>query len=151
LSVDLAGSKQLSASTSGAGPTLSTNFTISAGAAATVAFDVQPSNAAAGAAITPAGQGKGTGGFSNPVPSELVSLSLVGTGTLSGNAPASTDGSGIATFSTLSVDLAGSEQLSASTSGAGPTLSTSFTISAGAAAAVAFDVQPSNAAAGATI
>jgi hypothetical protein len=144
LSVDLSGTKQLSASTGTLGPTLSANFTISAGAAATVSFDVEPSNAAAGAAIAPAVKVKVTDALANPVATELVSLSLVGTGTLSGYAPTATDGSGIATFSTLSVDLAGSKQLSASTTGAGPTLSTSFTISSGAAANLTFDVQPSN-------
>ncbi|HKQ57603.1 MAG TPA: putative Ig domain-containing protein, partial [Candidatus Eisenbacteria bacterium] len=126
-------------------------ITVVPAGAANVTFDVQPSNAAAGATITPAVQVKVTDAFSNPIPTELVSLSLVGSGTLSGYAPTATDGSGIAEFPTLSVDLAGSKQLSASTSGAGPTLSTNFTISAGAAANLTFDVQPTDAAVGAVI
>jgi len=151
LSVDLIGSKQLTA-TSGALPTAtSTAFTVSAAAASVVSFAVQPSDVVAGASIAPAVQVKVADSFGNGVSGAPVALSLVGTGTLSGGAATATDATGTATFAGLSVDLAGAKQLTAS-SGALPTAtSTAFNVSAAAASVVSFAVQPSDVVAGASI
>ncbi len=151
LSVDLSGSKQLSASSGVLTPAASASFTVSSAAAATLAFEVQPSSITAGATIAPAVQVKVTDAFGNGVPTELVSLSLVGTGTLTGGGAVATDAAGVATFAGLSVDLVGSKQLTATSGALTPPTSAAFTVSAAAAAALTFDVQPSNVVAGATI
>src|SRR4029079_2785760 len=127
------------------------DFDITAGAATSLTFDQQPSNAVAGVAIAPAVRVKVTDALGNPVAAEPVSLSLTGTGTLSGYAPTNTDAGGIATFSTLSVDLAGTKHLNASTTSLGPVASSDFDITAGAATSLTFDQQPSNAVAGVAI
>jgi hypothetical protein len=148
LSVDLAGTKHLDASAGSVGPVSSASFDITAAAPATLAFNVQPSNAVAGVAFSPAVQVKVTDGLGNAVAGQSVTLALVGTGTLSGYAPTVTDPSGVATFATLSVDLAGTKHLDASAGGAGPVSSANFDITAAAPATLAFTVQPSNAVAG---
>ncbi len=151
LSVDLAGTKQLHAASGSLGPVPSASFDLSPAAAANLAFDVQPSNTVAGVAIAPAVRAKVTDSFGNGVETELVSISLTGGGTLSGTLSQSTDGAGIATFPDLSVNLAGSKQLHATSGSLGPISSTSFTISAAAAANLTFDVPPGNAVAGVAI
>src|SRR5213076_2983976 len=94
------------------------------GPAAKLVFTVQPSNAAAGAMNTASG-------------------TLAGTKTVAA-------ASGVATFSTLSLNLVGTGYtLTATATGLTGATSSAFNISAGAAAKVVFTVQPSNAAAGA--
>src|SRR5206468_1040247 len=114
LSVNLVGSKQLTAS-SGALPTAtSAAFTVSPAAAAALAFTVAPSNVVAGVAIAPGVQVKVSDAFGNGVPATSVSLALAGTGTLTGGGALVSNAAGLATFSALSVNLAGSKQLTAS-------------------------------------
>ncbi len=124
---------------------------MSPAAAATVSFEVQPSNVTASATMAPAVQVKVVDGFGNAVPLELVSLSLVGTGTLTGGEATATDGNGIATFPDLTIDLAGSKQLLASSGALTPVASASFTVSADAPAAISFQVQPTDVLVGATM
>src|SRR5262249_42245063 len=89
--------------------------------------------------------------FGNAVPGQLVSLALVGTGTLTGGGATATSASGVATFAGLSVNLVGSKQLTAA-SGALPTVtSAAFTVSPAAPASLAFTVQPAPALVNATI
>src|SRR5205823_4625655 len=150
-SVDLAGSKQLSASSGALTPRTSTAFTVSAAAAASLAFTTQPSNVVAGATMSPGPRVKVVDAFGNGVAGAPVTLSLVGSGTLTGGAPVLSDATGTATFAGLSVDLVGSKQLTASTGVLTPVSSNAFTVSVGAASALVFFQQPSAIAAGATI
>ncbi len=151
LSVDLVGNKQLSATSGALTPATSASFTVSAATAAALTFEVQPTNVVAGAAIAPAVQLKVSDSFGNPVADEFVSLSLVGTGTLTGGGALATDASGLVTFSALSVDVVGNKQLSASSGALTPATSASFTVSAATASALTFEVQPSNVVASATM
>jgi hypothetical protein len=122
-------------------------FNISVGAASQVAFTVQPSNTVAGAFISPAvqvtiqdSQGNTTASTANVVlaiaPPNANGGSLAGTTTVAAVA-------GVATFSNLSIAKAGSGYALTATSGALPVVTSStFTIAAGAAAKLAFLVQP---------
>ena len=105
-----------------------------------VAFAQQPTNAAAGATISPAVTVQLQDAGANPVSiaGTTITLSLTsGSGTLSGTASRVTNASGLATFNDLSIDLAGSKQLTAASAGLASAVSGAFTITAGAAAAVA--------------
>src|SRR5205814_1532491 len=127
---------------------------ISGGAPAKLVFTVQPSNAAAGAAIAPAVQVAVQDAQGNTVTTATTSITLaIGTnpasGTLAGTKTVAAV-NGVATFSTLSLNLVGTGYtLSASGSGLTGAASNAFNISAGAGAKVVFTVQPSNAGAGA--
>ena len=151
LSVDVTGSKQLSAASGVLTPVTSAAFTVNAAAAATITFQVQPTDVAAGANIAPAVQVRVADAFGNGVPTELVSLSLVGTGTLTGGGATATDANGIATFAGLSIDVTGSKQLSAASGALTPVTSAAFTVNAAAAATITFQVQPTDVNAGANI
>lgn len=104
-------------------------ITVTAGAAAALAFDQPPTGVTAGATITPAVTVRVSDALGNGVAGEPVALSLIGTGTLSGGAAVATDGAGQATFAGLSVDREGTKQLSATAATAGPVLSDPFTVS----------------------
>jgi hypothetical protein len=165
LSVGIAGTYTLAATSTSLIPAASTGFTISApGGSAPVAvklaFLQQPSNATAGTTIAPAitvaiedSNGNTVTAASNPVTLALTSgTGLAGTLTV-------TPQNGVATFSTLSVSNAGTYTLAATTAGLTPATSTGFTISAAGggtpppptATKLAFVQQPSNASTGATI
>ena len=134
------------------------DFTASAtaGTATQLAFTVQPSNTTAGAVITPAVEVTIQDAFGNTVTgaTDVVSMAIAanpGGGTLSGTSPVSAV-SGVATFSDLSIDLAGVGYTLGATSPAltGAT-SAAFDITAGAPTQMVFTVQPSNTTAGAVI
>ena len=131
-------------------------FDISAGAAAKVVFTVQPSNAGAGAANTPAVQASVEDAQGNTVTTATTIITVaIGTnpasGILSGTMTVAAI-SGVATFSTLSLNKAGTGYtLTGSATGLTGATSTAFNISAGAEAKLVFTVQPSDAAAGAAI
>src|SRR5207253_1278691 len=114
-------------------------FNIGVGAAAKLVFAVQPSNAAAGAGITPAMQVAVQDAQGNPVTTATTSITVaIGTnpasGTLSGTTTVAAV-NGVATFSHLSIDKAGAGYtLTASASGLTSGTSSAFNISAGAAA-----------------
>src|SRR5262249_54712449 len=74
-----------------------------------------------------------------------------GEGTWRSGPPIASRASGIATFSTLSINLAGTKHLDASTGSLGPVASDAFDITAAAAASLSFDQQPTNAGAGVAI
>src|SRR5207249_3135785 len=114
-------------------------------------FTQQPSDATAGVAISPAVKVRATDSFGNNVPGAAVTLGLNGGGTLSGSNPQSTDANGVATFSNLSINLAGSKTVTASSGAATPVESSAFTISPTAASQVAFTQQPTDATAGVVI
>src|SRR5438445_424127 len=131
-------------------------FNIGAGAAAKLVFTVQPSNTAAGAAITPATQVAVQDAQGNTVTTATISITLaIGTnpasGTLAGTKTVAAV-NGVATFSTLSLNVVGTGYtLTAAATGLTGATSTAFNIGVGAAAKLVFTVQPSSAAAGAGI
>jgi hypothetical protein len=103
---------------------------------AKLAFVQQPSNATAGVSISPAVtvQLQDAGGASVAQANVSIALALgSGTGTLSGTATQPTNGSGMATFAGLSVNLAGTKTLSATSGLLTGATSSQFVISAGAA------------------
>ncbi len=154
LSIDIAGSKALRAASGSLQPDTSSVLTITAGSAKQLAFAQQPSNATAGTAIGPAvavqmkdslGNNVSTGGV-------LVTLTLTtGTGTLSGTTTQPTNGSGLATFGDLNINLAGSKNLTAMSGSLTATVSSAFTISPRPAKKLIVVQQPANSTAGAAI
>src|SRR5947208_7958495 len=118
-------------------------------------FTVQPSNAVAGAANSPAVQVAVQDAQGNTVTTATTNISVaIGTnpasGTLAGTKTVAAV-NGVATFSTLSLTLVGTGYtLTATATGLTGATSSAFNISAGPAAKVVFTVQPSNAAGGAT-
>ncbi len=106
-----AGSYTLTSAGTGLTSATSNSFTIAAGAATTLAFTVQPTNAIAGAAITPAVQVSIEDANGNVVTTATNAVTIAigtnpGGGTLSGTATAAAV-AGVATFSTLSIDKTG--------------------------------------------
>ncbi|MGC2401295.1 MAG: family 16 glycosylhydrolase, partial [Acidobacteriaceae bacterium] len=130
----------LLASSSNLTSATSTSFTISAASdpAAKLAFSQQPSNAIAGATITPAVKVAVEDANGNILTSatDQVTLSLAGGSGLQGTLTATAQ-NGIATFSTLSVSTAGTGlTIVAADSNLTSATSSSFTISAAAATTV---------------
>ncbi len=133
------------------------SITVNPGAAAKLAFAVQPTNVTAGAPITPAVKVNIVDAFNNIVTgaNNQVSLGIgtnPGSGTLTGGAAVS-PASGVATFAGLSINKSGTGYtLTASATGGltGATSST-FNVAAGTASQVVFVQQPTNATAGAAI
>ena len=160
LSVNLVGSGYTLGATSGAlTPATSSAFTVTAGAAAKLAFTTQPSSSnTAGASFDtqPVVTIQDAGGNTVTTSTAAVTLAITpGTGAsgaaLSGNTTVNVV-NGVATFSGLSVNLAGSDYTLGATSGAlTPATSSAFTVVAGAAAKLAFTTQPSGNRAGAPL
>ncbi|HEY6059626.1 MAG TPA: hypothetical protein VIV10_03490, partial [Gemmatimonadales bacterium] len=157
LSIDSAATGYtLSANSSGLTAALSNAFNITVGPATKLGFRVQPANTPGGAAITPAVQVEVRDAGGNRVTTAGNSITMaIGTnpssGTLSGTTTLAAS-SGLATFSNLSIDSAGTGyRLSATASGLASGTSSTFNITVGAAAKLGFLVQPSDAAAGLAI
>jgi hypothetical protein len=157
LSIETAGSGYTLAAVSGVlTGAVSTAFDITAAAADSLVFTVQPSNATAGASITPAVQLSIRDQFGNTVITATSDVTIsIGTnpagGTLSGTATVAAV-SGVATFSDLSIDKAGTGYTLGAVSGALTSpASSAFDITAGAASTLVFTGQPSNAVAGVAI
>ena len=140
LSIDKVGTGYTLTAT-GAGTATSAAFNITAGTATQLVFSVEPSTTAAGAAITPAvqvtaqdGSGNTATGFTGNV---TVAIGTnAGGGTLSGTATVAASG-GVATFSTLSIDKAGTGYtLVTSASSVTGTTSDAFNITPGAPASI---------------
>jgi len=151
LSINLSGSKTLSASAPGLISATSSAFTITAGAATQLAFVQQPTNTAAGAAISPAVTVQLKDVQGNLIRTAGVSVSIVlssGTGVLTGTVPQLTDAAGLATFSNLSINLAGPKVLTASAAGLTSAVSTSFTVIPAAANKLDFTTNPGDGTAG---
>ena len=128
-------------------------FNVTAGAASKLTFDIQPGNTVAGAAISPAVAVRVEDASGNLVTTSAASVTLTigtnpGGGTLSGSTPVAASG-GVATFSDLSIDKAGTGYTLTASSGALiVATSTAFNVTAGAAATLALTA-PSSATAGA--
>src|SRR5438093_105601 len=146
----------LTAAATGVTGTTSAAFNVTAGGATRPVFTVQPSNAIAAAAITPAVQVTAQDALGNTDPSFSGSVTMAfgvnpAGGTLSGTTTVAAVG-GVATFSTLRVDKSGTGYaLSATATGLSAATSTPFNVTSGTATRLAFTVQPTNTMAGATI
>src|SRR2546426_1046021 len=158
LTSTVAGSKTVTAAIAGVTATQTALVTVTAGAATQLAFSVQPTNAAAGATLTPAvqvtardAQGNVATGFTGTV---TVALGVnPGGATVSGTTSVAAV-SGVATFSSLSIDKVGTGYtLTAADPGEGLSgvTSTAFNITPGPATQLVFTVQPSNTVAARTI
>ena len=126
-------------------PDTSTNITVNPGAAARLVFVQQPTNDTAGTIITPAitvqvqdTLGNNVGG----VRSVMMALHS-GTGVLSGTTTLNSNTSGLAAFSNLSINLAGTKQLKATSAGLDSAVSVPFVITHAAASRLAIQIQPS--------
>ena len=158
LSVDSAGTGYtLTATATGLTSDTSDAFSVTAGTASKLVFTVQPSDVPVEVAISPAIKVSVQDTLGNLVTDATTSVTLaIGTnpagGTLSGTATV-VPVSGVATFSDLSIDRAGTGYRLTATSGLTSATSAAFNVTAvaGAAAKLAFVVQPSNATAGAAI
>lgn len=152
LSIDKSGTGYtLTAAANGLTGATSSTFNITPAALSQLAFTVDPSNATAGATITPAVKVAGQDAFGNTVTSFTGSVTIAitpGSGTagaiLSGTLTV-TAAAGVATFSTLSIDKAGLDYHLTANSGAQTSSpSAIFGITAGAATHVSFDQQPTS-------
>ncbi len=145
----------LVASATGLTSATSAPFDILVGLATKLAFTVQPVTTTAGASITPAIQVTAQDAAGNTVTTFVGSITLAiksGTGasgaTLRGTTIVGAV-SGVATFSTISIDKAGSGYvLNASATGLTAASSTPFNITAGPAVQLAFTTQPGTVTAG---
>jgi hypothetical protein len=132
-----------------------TGITVNPAAASTLIINQQPASAAAGTAIAPAVSVRIEDDFGNLVDSTAsVAIAIAnnpGSGTLSGmTSKAAT--SGVATFSDLSIDKAGTGYTLAITSGVLTGATTNaFNISPADAARLAYSLQPTNTTAGVAI
>ena len=157
LSINKVGTGYTLKATSGALTSATSNaFNVTAGVATQLAFTVQPTNTAAGLAITPSVQVSVEDAGGNVVTGSSVAVTLaIGTnpsgGALSGTATQNAV-SGVATFPGLSINKVGTGYTFKATSGA-LTAATSgaFNVTAGAASQLAFTVQPTTTNAGAPI
>ena len=130
------GSYTVTASVTGVATAASFALTNVGGTGVNLAFTQQPGNTAAGTVITPPVVVKVTDSGGNPVSGVTIALTAQGgPGVLSGAAPAATDATGLATFSTLSIDKAGTYTLHA-TDGTRVISSASFVISAGTSSSI---------------
>ena len=134
----------------------SSGFNITADAAARLVFGQQPINTTAGASINPAVTVLVQDLYGNTALSDTSNVTLAittnpGGGTFSGTATVAA-ASGVATFSNLSLNKAGSGYVLTATDGTlASAASNGFNITAGTAAQLAFGQQPTNTAAGASI
>ncbi|MEO5708909.1 MAG: fibronectin type III domain-containing protein, partial [Nocardioidaceae bacterium] len=144
--VDLVGSYTLTASASGLTPVTSTGVTITPAAANKLAFTAQPSNGNGGTALAtqPVVTVRDASGNAVTTASNAVTLTLTTPGGAILACPTNplTASSGVATYTGCKVDKAGSYTLTAAATGLTSALSTSFTVSVGAASQLGFTTQP---------
>ena len=130
------GSYAVTASVTGVATPASFALSNAGGTGVNLTFTQQPGNTAAGTVITPAVVVKVTDSGGNPVSGVTIALTAQGgVGVLSGATPVATDASGLATFSTLSIDKTGTYTLQAS-DGTRVINSASFAISPGTSSSI---------------
>lgn len=119
-----------------------------------LAFTTQPTTTQAGSTFTAAVTVEDASNNPVQVPGRSVTIAIgtnPGGGTLGGTLTVSTNASGVATFSNLSINKTGNGYtLAASSSGLTGATSTTFNITPGAISALAFGTQPSSSATGGT-
>ena len=148
--LDTAGSYTLAASDGSLTPAMSSSFAVSAAAASKLVYGIQPSNVTAGVADSPSITVEVEDPFGNIVTSDSSSVTLTvasGPGTLTGTLTVVAS-SGVATFSNVKFDTAGSYTLTASDGAVSGATSSSFTVSPAATSKLVYGQQPSNATAG---
>jgi autotransporter-associated beta strand protein len=148
--LDTTGTYTLTASDGGLTPATSNSFVVSPAAATKVVYGVQPSDVTAGIANSPSITVAVEDQFGNTVTSDGSSVSLSvasGPGSLAGMLTVAASG-GVATFSNVILDTAGSYTLTASDGSLTSATSNSFVVSPAAAAKVVYSVQPSDVTAG---
>jgi uncharacterized repeat protein (TIGR03803 family) len=131
----------------------SNSVTITPAAASQVVFNQQPSTVTAGVAISPAMTVDVEDRFGNIVTTDSSNVTLsvhTGPGTLSGTVTAAAS-AGVATFSNVLIDTAGTYSLTASDGILTPGNSSTFTVNPAAATKLAYSVQPTDVATGAII
>ncbi len=124
----------------------SSAINIAAAAAAQVFFVQEPpASATAGVALSPALTTQIKDAYGNNVSTASnVTLALVGTGTLSGTLTQAVNGTGLATFGDISINLAGSKKITANNSlGLTPDTSTAISIVPAVANKLAMQTEPS--------
>jgi len=146
----------LTAAATGLTSATSNAFNITVGGAAGLAFRIQPTNASAGATITPAVRVAVIDAGGNTVTGSTASITLAfgssPQGAVLGGTTTVAAVAGEATFSDLSIAMAGTGYtLVASATGLGTVTSSTFDISAGTATALQFQQQPTNTVAGSPI
>ncbi|KFE72161.1 S8 family serine peptidase [Hyalangium minutum] len=156
LSVNQAGAGySLLANASGLVSATSPDFNVVPGLVSALAFQVQPGNASAGAAIAPAVEVALKDAQGNTVTSSSASITVsLGAnpagGTLSGTRTINAL-NGVATFEGLSVNKAGTGYTLKASAGAINTPSSSFDVAAGPAARLSFRAAPASGTAGAVL
>ena len=147
--VDKAGSNYTLTGTDGMLPTAASGtFTISVGSPNKLGFSVEPQNTTSGVTMPAVSvQVQDAGGNLITTASNGVALSLTPSATLSGTTSKVASG-GVATFSDLSIVATNTYTMTASSTGLTNGTSTSFTITPGPAAKLAFSVQPAGATGG---
>ncbi len=158
LSIDSVGTGYLlTASASGLPTVSSAPFAVTPAPAQALGFAVQPSDAVAATAISPAIRVVVRDSIGNTVKNATDSVTVAitaGTGSsgavLSGNRTQAA-ASGIATFNNLSIDKVGGYTLTATAGGLLSGLSSTFSIHAGTATKLTFVVQPTDVVAGSSI
>lgn len=146
----------LEASSASLASATSTAFSVTAGAATQLAFTVEPGAEVAGVAIAPAVAVEVRDAVGNRVTTSTASVTVAigtnpGGATLGGTATVNAV-AGVATFSTLTLDRAGTGYtLTAASAGLTGATTAAFNVVAGAATQLAFITQPSNVAANAVI
>src|SRR5439155_1325306 len=143
----------LAATAPGLSGAASSAFTVTVGAATQFGFTVQPTNTAAGAAITPAVQVTALGAGGNVATGFAGSVAVaLGTSTSGATLAGTTTVAavnGVASFATLSVNKSGTGYtLAATAAGLTAAASAAFSITPGAATQLAFTSQPGTATAG---
>ncbi len=131
----ISGAYPVTASVAGVTTPALFNLTNLAGSAQTIAFVQQPTDTQAGRSIRPVVTVSLGDANNNPIVNAAITLSVSGGKAVTG-AMANTDATGIATFSGLSIQQAGTYQLQASGGGLTSMPSASFTITAGAALSI---------------
>jgi hypothetical protein len=157
LKVDSSGTGyRLTATAAGIAGTTSAAFTVTAGPATRLQFTMQPSTSMAGRTISPSVRltavdalGNSNSTFSGNV---TVAIGHNPSGGTLGGTPTVAAFGGVATFSTLTIDKAGTGYtLTAVAAGLTGATSAAFDITSGSATQLILTVQPHNATAGATI
>lgn len=154
VSIALVGSSYNLIAQTGSISSASGNFDITPATATKLAFGTQPSATVAGASISPSPTVRVLDTYGNLVTSSSVSVTMAlgsnsAGGTLSGTRTVNAS-SGVATFSSLSINNAGAYTLSATSGSLAATRSSSFTVTP-APTQLGFATQPSPTAAGSTM
>ncbi len=139
--------------TDGTDTPASASFSVTPAAVSSLTFMQQPTDVVAGQAIAPAVVVQAKDQYGNVISGDAVTLAVENypSGTLYGSFMATTDGSGNATFDSISLPTAGSYMLVATDGTVSTGNSNSFVVSAAVAAMLVFAQQPSNVPAGTAI